>query len=281
MPLLPNRVPFRGRGRAAPRFLVIGAPGRFRQRPAVPNRRKAVKAHRRRRRRGPVRGNGAGEGSGGGPEFRLPARRTRPRVEPATTLPALVAVSGQASVVSLGSQTPFILERANPSKDGDAKLWAFRRPREGPVDGCQAAEGLGRRRARPSPSVPLVETLVGVRGPVRRLQGGLPNFFSHPVNSSQLPADLLPGSPRPGRAARDPFLSTPVRGPGHVATRSRVHRPARRRRPRPPRARPRPRRPPGPPRPPWAPSRCSRSTPRAPTCAGRTGAGSWWPAASS
>jgi len=47
--------------------------------------------------------------------------------------------------------TPFILERANPSKDGDAKLWAFSHPSNTAASGRQAAEGMGRWRARPSP----------------------------------------------------------------------------------------------------------------------------------
>ncbi len=47
---------------------------------------------------------------------------------------------GQASVSRSDPTTPFILERANPSKDGDAKPWAF-----GMIaGGCQAAEGMGR-----------------------------------------------------------------------------------------------------------------------------------------
>jgi len=50
-----------------------------------------------------------------------------------------------ASLMSLsGSATPFILERAKPSKDGDAKLWAFDLPCESKVGGRQAAEGMGR-----------------------------------------------------------------------------------------------------------------------------------------
>src|SRR2546421_3604725 len=74
---------------------------------------------------------------------------------------------GASVRVLLGSLTPFILERANPPKGGDAKLWAFgyRPPHslpplrharrigaasEGGTDGCQAAEGVGWRRARPS-----------------------------------------------------------------------------------------------------------------------------------
>jgi len=44
---------------------------------------------------------------------------------------------------SSDSKTPFILERAKPSKDGDAKLWAFGvPPLTDQADGCQVAEGL-------------------------------------------------------------------------------------------------------------------------------------------
>jgi hypothetical protein len=55
------------------------------------------------------------------------------------------------SCISAGSAT-FILERANSPKNEDAKLWAFGLW----AGGCQAAEGTGRRRARPSPSMHLV-----------------------------------------------------------------------------------------------------------------------------
>jgi hypothetical protein len=48
--------------------------------------------------------------------------------------------SGASLFVSLEFQTPFILERAKPSKDGDAKLWAFGLR----ADGRQAAEVMGR-----------------------------------------------------------------------------------------------------------------------------------------
>ena len=47
---------------------------------------------------------------------------------------------GASLGVPLESETPFILERANPSKDGDAKPWAFGLS----AGGCQAAEGMGR-----------------------------------------------------------------------------------------------------------------------------------------
>ena len=47
---------------------------------------------------------------------------------------------GASLGVPLGFETPFILERANPSKDGDAKPWAFGLS----AGGCQAAEGMGR-----------------------------------------------------------------------------------------------------------------------------------------
>ena len=58
------------------------------------------------------------------------------------------------------SRTPFILERANPPQDGDAKPWASSHwadavhdcERRRTARGCQAAEGMDiRRRARPSP----------------------------------------------------------------------------------------------------------------------------------
>jgi hypothetical protein len=40
-------------------------------------------------------------------------------------LPVLVAAFGVSCEAFAWITTPFILERANPSKDGDAKLWAF------------------------------------------------------------------------------------------------------------------------------------------------------------
>jgi hypothetical protein len=45
-----------------------------------------------------------------------------------TISPVFVVGSVASLDVSLGSPTPFILERAKPSKDGDAKLWAFDLP---------------------------------------------------------------------------------------------------------------------------------------------------------
>jgi hypothetical protein len=67
--------------------------------------------------------------------------------------------AGQCDASRL-DQTPFILERANPSKDGDAKRWAFT-----VWDGClmqplgdgrQAAEGVdrGEEPVRPQLSPP-------------------------------------------------------------------------------------------------------------------------------
>jgi hypothetical protein len=64
----------------------------------------------------------------------------------------LAARPGAGGCVSRGFRTPFILERANPSKDGDAKPWAFgglNFPYH--ADGCQVAEGMVRAK---SPSVP-------------------------------------------------------------------------------------------------------------------------------
>jgi hypothetical protein len=62
-----------------------------------------------------------------------------------TRPPVLVAVFGGNLPWLARVETPFILERANPSKDGDAKLWAYDDPRLcGACNGCQAAEGMGR-----------------------------------------------------------------------------------------------------------------------------------------
>ena len=55
-------------------------------------------------------------------------------------LPVLVAATGGESRCLARIVTPFILERANPSKDGDAKPWAFGHR----ANGCQVAEGMGR-----------------------------------------------------------------------------------------------------------------------------------------
>jgi hypothetical protein len=61
---------------------------------------------------------------------------------------SLVAATGGKMRCLARIVTPFILERANPSKDGDAKPWAF----SARADGRQVAEGVGRRKARSSPS---------------------------------------------------------------------------------------------------------------------------------
>ena len=42
-----------------------------------------------------------------------------------TIVTVLATRSGATASVVRRFQTPFILERAKPSKDGDAKLWAF------------------------------------------------------------------------------------------------------------------------------------------------------------
>src|SRR5712692_10272038 len=54
----------------------------------------------------------------------LPAPRLRRTVEWRTGPPVLVAVSGGKPGCPARVRTPFILERANPSRDGDAKRWA-------------------------------------------------------------------------------------------------------------------------------------------------------------
>jgi hypothetical protein len=92
----------------------------------------------------------------------------------------MLAASGQVALSGL-DRTPFILERAKPSKDGDAKLWAFTLwagcENLAPVwKGCQAAEGKDRRNARPSPDVERHPHDPGAAP--RRLHSGLPCFFA-------------------------------------------------------------------------------------------------------
>jgi hypothetical protein len=81
---------------------------------------------------------------------RLPTQRLRPKLQMQTERPALVANPGASPGVSLGSQ-----RRA--SSKGQTRCEAGTQS-YGPLasaSGRQAAEGMGRRRARPSPSPPL------------------------------------------------------------------------------------------------------------------------------
>jgi hypothetical protein len=77
----------------------------------------------------------------------LPSRKLRPRVYWQNVVVSFGDDHGASLDVLSETATPFLLERANPSKDGDAKPWAFRRK----AGGCQVAEGIGQAK---SPSVP-------------------------------------------------------------------------------------------------------------------------------
>jgi hypothetical protein len=75
----------------------------------------------------------------------LPTVETQPTVEVQPGRQFWWRPWGASLPVELESTTPFILERANPPKDGGAKLWAFghsARTFLSGTDGRQAAEGV-------------------------------------------------------------------------------------------------------------------------------------------